>query len=70
MAYVPVIGPKPPHHRVTMSYSTITAAREVWVLISGVGKGKAYRETLAKGTTPLGRVLGSRTHSVVFNDIC
>lgn len=68
--YISVIGPKPPPQRITLTYPAIIAAREVWVLASGVGKEDALRRSLAKEiTTPLGRVLHSRKSTVVFTDI-
>lgn len=52
--YRPVIAVKPPPHRVTMSYATISAARQTWVLASGAGKEAALRESLDPGgRTPL-----------------
>src|ERR1700683_3265566 len=40
-------SPKPPPNRVTLSYATITAAKNVWVLASGAGKETALRESLS-----------------------
>jgi 6-phosphogluconolactonase len=66
----PVTGPKPPPRRITLGYPTIAAAREVWVLASGVGKEKALQESLkADGKTPLGRVLKLRSQTKVYTDI-
>ena len=57
-------------HRVTLGYTTIAAARHVWVLASGNGKEAALRESLKPdGQTPLARVLRSRNQSEVFTDI-
>ena len=68
--YRPVIATKPPPHRITMGYSTIAAARQVWVLASGAGKEKALREALGPGgKTPLVRVLKLRSHTKIFTDV-
>jgi 6-phosphogluconolactonase len=68
--YYPVIGPKPPPQRITLSYRVLKAAREVWVLISGPGKEAALRESLlAGGTTPLAGVLKGREWTRIFSDI-
>ena len=63
-------SPKPPPERVSMSYATIAAAKQVWVLASGKGKTDALRHSLAENaTTPLGRVVRSRTHTKIFTDV-
>jgi 6-phosphogluconolactonase len=63
-------SPKPPPNRVTLSYTAIAAAKNVWVLASGAGKETALRESLyAGGRTPLARVLQSRPQTKVFSDI-
>jgi 6-phosphogluconolactonase len=63
-------SPKPPLARVTLSYPVITAARLVWVLVSGQGKADALRKSLSpKGSTPLARVLRSRPKTRLFSDI-
>ena len=68
--YLPVIGPKPPPQRITLSYHTIAAAREVWVLASGVGKEKALANSLAPGSfTPLGQVIRQRETTRIFTNI-
>lgn len=65
-----VNSPKPPPNRVTLGYSTIAAARQVWVLASGAGKAAALRESLkTDGQTPLGRVLRTRNQTRIFTDI-
>jgi len=67
--YRAVTGPKPPSRRITLGYPALAAAREVWVLAAGEGKREALRESLAaNGTTPLARVLQSRTHTEIFTD--
>jgi 6-phosphogluconolactonase len=63
-------SPKPPPVRLTLSYASLAAARQVWVLASGAGKTAALRESLADGMrTPLGRVLAARTVSELFTDL-
>ncbi len=65
-----VIGPKPPPHRITLGYAALAAARDVWVLASGPGKERAFRNSLnPSASTPLARVLQSRTQTLVFTDI-
>jgi 6-phosphogluconolactonase len=62
-------SPKPPPNRVTLGYAVITAARQVWVLVSGIGKESALRESLfSKGHTPLARVTQFRTRTKIFSD--
>ena len=68
--YRPVIAAKPPPRRITLGYSTIAAAKEVWVLASGSGKENALRDSLGPGgRTPLARVLQLRSQTRVFTDI-
>jgi 6-phosphogluconolactonase len=68
--YLPVIGPKPPPQRITLGYSPLAAAREVWVLVSGPGKEAALHESLQpQGRTPLARVLRSRPATVIMTDL-
>jgi 6-phosphogluconolactonase len=63
--YLPVIGPKPPPQRISLSYPAIVAAKDVWVLVSGAGKERALRESLQPhATTPLGRVLTARSATI------
>ncbi len=51
-------SPKPPARRISLSYAAIAAAKQVWVLVSGVGKAPALRESLRPGgQTPLARVI-------------
>jgi 6-phosphogluconolactonase len=62
-------SPKPPPNRVTLGYSVIAVARQVWVLVSGTGKEAALRESLFfKGRTPLAQVAQFRTHTKIFSD--
>ncbi len=69
--YRAVVGPKPPPDRITLDYSALRAARQVWLLASGTGKERALEESLASGAnTPLGRVIATRQGAVkVFTDI-
>lgn len=68
--YRAVLATKPPPRRITLGYQTLAAAEEVWVLISGPGKGAALQASL-NGTsqTPLGRVIGSRAHTRILTDL-
>jgi len=62
-------SPKPPPNRVTLGYAEITAARQVWVLVSGAGKETALRESLgSQGRTPLARLTQFRTRTKIFCD--
>lgn len=65
----PVVASKPPPHRITMSYRLIRAAREVWVLASGVGKHSALASALLSPKLPLGKVRESRAQLRIFSDI-
>jgi 6-phosphogluconolactonase len=68
--YYDVVAPKPPPHRITLSYDVLAAAREVWVLASGKGKEDALRDSLSDdGKTPLARVIKSRPFTQIFSDI-
>jgi 6-phosphogluconolactonase len=63
-------SPKPPPKRISLSYATIAAAKNVWVLVSGGGKEEALRQSLRPGApTPFGRVLQSRAHTLIYSDI-
>ena len=54
-------SPKPPPTRISLSYKTIFAAKNIWVLISGAGKEAALRESVSPGgKTPLARVIQAR----------
>jgi 6-phosphogluconolactonase len=62
-------SPKPPPDRVTLSYATIAAAKNVWVMASGAGKETALRESLSpSGKTPLAKVIQSRQQTKIFAD--
>jgi 6-phosphogluconolactonase len=55
-------SPKPPPRRISLSYAALKAAKNLWILASGEGKGKVLRESLAPGgQTPLARVVQSRS---------
>jgi len=63
-------SPKPPRARVTLSYAVITAARQVWVLVSGQGKADALGNSLSPASsTPLARVLTSRKETRLYTDV-
>jgi 6-phosphogluconolactonase len=62
--------PKPPPNRITIGYQTIAAARQVWMLASGTGKEKAFRDSLSpNGQTSFGRVLRLRSETKILTDI-
>jgi 6-phosphogluconolactonase len=44
--------PKPPPTRVSLGYSAINAAEEIWLLVAGEGKAPAVAEALS-GATPV-----------------
>ena len=63
-------SPKPPAIRLSMSYATIAAARQVWVLISGTGKDQALHDSLfLPCQTPLRRVTGLHPGTKIFTDL-
>lgn len=62
-------SPKPPPTRISLSYTALADARQVWALVSGAGKADALRETLKpNGSTPLARVIRSRPVKI-FSDL-
>jgi 6-phosphogluconolactonase len=68
--YRAVTVPKPPPRRITMAFSAIAAARQVWVLASGDGKEATLRESLApSGRTPLAQVIRQRRETLIYSDI-
>jgi 6-phosphogluconolactonase len=68
--YRPVIGPKPPPERITLSFRTIQAAKEVWVLVSGSGKEASFRRAIAADPEiPLGRVVRERCSTLILTDL-
>jgi len=63
-------SPKPPPHRISLSYAAILAAKNVWVLASGTGKEAVLKDSLAtNSTTPLGFVINSRSGTKIFTDL-
>jgi 6-phosphogluconolactonase len=67
---IPVIGPKPPPQRLSLTFQVLAAAKEVWVLASGVGKEEALRESLRLGgSTPLAHLLSLRSHTRIMTDL-
>lgn len=63
-------SPKPPPHRLSLTYPMLAAAREVWVLVSGADKKEPLRETLRPGgKTPLARVLREREQTRIYTDL-
>lgn len=69
-SFYPVIGPKPPPQRITLSYEMLFITEKVWVLASGAGKELVVQASLnGNDALPLGKVLKGRLHSKVFTDI-
>jgi 6-phosphogluconolactonase len=65
--YRPVIAVKPPPRRVTLGYPALRAARQVWILVSGAGKEKVLRASLAPGAaTPLARLIQIRQQTRIL----
>lgn len=69
LIYRAVTASKAPPLRVTLGYPAIAAACEVWVLVSGAGKGAALSRSLEQGDTPLGRVLSLRQNTRIYSDL-
>ncbi|HEX7860024.1 MAG TPA: 6-phosphogluconolactonase [Verrucomicrobiae bacterium] len=68
--YRHVVATKPPPNRITIGYQPILAAREVWVLASGIGKISAFHGLLAGDERlPIARVGVNRKQTLVFQDI-
>jgi 6-phosphogluconolactonase len=68
--YRKVTAPKPPPDRITLGYQPILAAREVWVLASGIGKISSFRALLAGDERlPIARIVAARSHTLMFQDI-
>jgi 6-phosphogluconolactonase len=68
-AYAPVVGPKPPPQRLTLTFAALAAARALGVRVSGDGKAAALAESLRPaGATPLARVLRASPRALVFTD--
>jgi 6-phosphogluconolactonase len=67
---IPVIGPKPPPQRLSLTFQVLAAAKEVWVLASGAGKEQALAESLRLGgSTPLAHLLSLRSHTRIMTDL-
>jgi 6-phosphogluconolactonase len=69
--YRAVTTVKPPPRRITLGYTPLAAARQLWVLASGQGKEQALRRVLSEkpARLPLGRVLQSNPKALIFSDI-
>jgi 6-phosphogluconolactonase len=68
--YRKVVATKPPPNRITLGYQPILAAREVWVLASGIGKLSAYRSLMAGDERlPIARIVAHRERTLIFQDI-
>lgn len=67
-AYVPVIGPKPPPQRISLTFPVLFAAREMHIIASGEGKRDALRRSLAERDTPAGVCIQRRESSHVHCD--
>ena len=66
---LPVIGPKPPPQRLSMTFRALAAAKEVWVLASGAGKEEALAQSLRPGgTTPLAHLISLRERTILLTD--
>lgn len=67
---LPVIGPKPPPQRISLSYPMLHAAAEVWVLVAGAGKLAPLREALGGACSfGLGKVLAGRKVTKIFESV-
>ena len=67
---IPVIGPKPPPQRLSLTFQVLAAAKEVWVLASGAGKEEALQESLRiGGSTPLAHLLSLRSRTRIMTDL-
>lgn len=65
--YVAVRGPKPPPDRVSLTYAALFAARDVWVLVAGAGKGAVLEDSLSpSGATPLAQVVRHRRQTTIW----
>jgi 6-phosphogluconolactonase len=63
-------SPKPPPNRLTLGYPAISAAKSVWVLVSGAGKEKSLQNSLSPaGSTSLARVLRQRQLTEIYTDV-
>jgi 6-phosphogluconolactonase len=63
-------SPKPPPNRISLNYTAIAAAKQVWILASGSGKEFALTDSLkSNGKTPLAKVIQSRSSTKIYADI-
>jgi 6-phosphogluconolactonase len=63
-------SPKPPANRLSLTYSVLAAAKNVWVLAAGFGKLEALRKSLQLNKqTPLARVLQSRPQTRIYTSL-
>ena len=61
---------KPPPERITLGYSVLARARQVWVLVSGAGKEESLRPALrGEGNTPMGHLLSMREFTRIETDV-
>jgi 6-phosphogluconolactonase len=68
--YFPVVASKPPPNRITISYEIIAAAKAVSILVSGAGKERALRDSLADDVkTPLGAVIRNCPKLRILTDL-
>jgi 6-phosphogluconolactonase len=68
--YRAVTTVKPPPRRLTLGYSTIIRALNVWVLVAGTDKEKALMDSLSPaGKTPLAHVIKQRSETIILTDV-
>lgn len=68
--YLPVIGPKPPPQRISLSYAALAAAKQVWVLVAGSGKLEPLRDALGGACSHgLGRLIPLRKEISIFESV-
>jgi 6-phosphogluconolactonase len=67
-AYVPVIGPKPPPQRISLTFPVLFAAREMHIIASGEGKRDALRRSAEQRDTPAGVCIQRRELTHVHAD--
>jgi 6-phosphogluconolactonase len=69
--YIPVVGPKPPPKRITLTYKALVAAKRAWVIIAGSQKDVAWSESVGdKRSTPLARLLSLRNETLIAIEDC
>ncbi len=68
--YRVVVAVKPPPHRITLTYSVLANAKDVWVLVAGAGKETAYQNSIKpNGGTPLARLLSNRKSTLILKNV-